>query len=397
MARKFLYFVAAIIVLAIAALFALRYWADDLTSIAFVPQVEFVEQNALADNAYHDPAMWFSRPGMGISDPARWQPGYATDEVDAAPSSSPSPTPSPAPPTSSAASDPPVPPFALFFVHPTSYLQRDQWNASLDDAQSQDRARLFLRGMASPFNAASEIWAPRYRQAAFGAFLTDEPEADAAIEAAYRDVKQAFAYFVDSVDAKTPIVLAGHSQGSAHILRLLREEVIGTPLESRLAMVYAIGWPVSIAHDLPALGIPACATPDQAHCLVAYSSFAEPADPGIFMTRYQTTPGFDGQPRGTDPILCVNPLTGTTNGTAPASANAGTLKPNDNFSTGELIRAAVPARCDTRGLLLIGDPPKLGTGVLPGNNYHLYDIPLFWRNLQLDVGKRMRAWATPKS
>jgi hypothetical protein len=388
MARKFLYLVATLIVLAIAALFALRYWADDLTSIAFVPHGEFVEQSALADNAYHDPAMWFSRPGMGISDPARWQPAYAPDETAATPS--PSPTPS--------ASDAAVPPFAVFFVHPTSYLETAptaQWNAPLDDEASQNRARLFLRGMASPFNAASEIWAPRYRQAAFGAFVTDDPDADPAIEAAYRDVKQAFDYFADSVDAKTPIVLVGHSQGAAHILRLLREEVIGTPLESRLAMVYAIGWPISIAHDLPALGIPACATPDQAHCVVAYSSFAEPADPGIFMTRYQTTPGFDGQPRGSDPVLCVNPLTGTTNGTAPASANTGTLKPNDDFSTGELIRAAVPARCDARGLLLIGDPPTLGTGVLPGNNYHLYDIPLFWRNLQLDVARRMRAWAKP--
>ncbi len=41
-------------------------------------------------------------------------------------------------------------------------------------------------------------------------------------------------------------------------------------------------------------------------------------------------------------------------------------------------RRAVAARCDERGLLLIGDPPELGPYVLPGNNYHVYDIPLFW-------------------
>jgi hypothetical protein len=385
MARKFLYLVAFLVVLAIAALFALRYWADDLTKLTFVPQGEFVQQDPLASNAYDDPAMWFSRPGMGVSDPARWQPAYAADEA-ATPAPSPTPT----------ASEAPMPAFAVFFVHPTSYLEKEQWNASLGDRQSQDRARLFLRGMASPFNQASEIWAPRYRQAAFGAFLTDEPEADQAIEAAYQDVKQAFAFFVDSVDAETPIVLAGHSQGAIHVLRLLREEVVGTPLEARVAMAYPIGWPISIAHDLPKLGLPACATPDQAHCVVAWSSFAEPADPGIFMTRYKALPGFDGLPRGDDPILCVNPLTGTMNGTAPASADAGTLKPSADLASGELIRGAVPARCDSRGLLLIGSPPDMGTGVLPGNNYHLYDIPLFWRNLQLDVGRRMRAWAAAR-
>jgi hypothetical protein len=52
---------------------------------------------------------------------------------------------------------------------------------------------------------------------------------------------------------------------------------------------------------------------------------------------------------------------------------------------------------DSASLLLIGDPPELGPGVLPGNNYHVYDIPLFWRNLQLDVERRVRAWAAQRS
>jgi len=64
---------------------------------------------------------------------------------------------------------------------------------------------------------------------------------------------------------------------------------------------------------------------------------------------------------------------------------------------GELVAGAVPARCSEQGLLLIGDPPELGPGVLPGNNYHVYDIPLFWRNLQRDVERRMRAWAAGRT
>src|SRR3546814_1108060 len=50
-----------------------------------------------------------------------------------------------------------------------------------------------MRGMASAFADAGEVWAPRYRQATLGAFLaTDRVTAGKAIDAAYRDVEQAF-------------------------------------------------------------------------------------------------------------------------------------------------------------------------------------------------------------
>lgn len=42
---------------------------------------------------------------------------------------------------------------------------------------------------------------------------------------------------------------------------------------------------------------------------------------------------------------------------------------------------------------MIGSPPDLGPFVLPGNNYHVYDIPLFWTNLREDVARRVRAWS----
>ena len=71
--------------------------------------------------------------------------------------------------------------------------------------------------------------------------------------------------------------------------------------------------------------------------------------------------------------------------------------PDEDLGSGELVEGAVPARCGKQGLLLIGDPPELGPGVLPGNNYHVYDIPLFWRNLQRDVERRMRAWAAART
>jgi hypothetical protein len=373
MARKFLYFIAVCVVLILAVLFALRLFPDALTRLAFVPKERFEAQAPLAGNAYSDPAMWFARPGLA-NNPARWQPPFADGHE----------------PT---ADREPVPPFAVFFVHPTSYLDRSHWNAPLDDAESQDRARLFLKGFASPFGQATEIWAPRYRQATIGAFLTDSPDAQAALDLAYRDVSKAFDEFLAHVSPDMPIVLAGHSQGALMVDELLRRRIAGTPLEDRVAMAYPIGWPISVQHDLPALGLPACATADAAGCIVTWSSFAEPADPGMLLVRYERSAGYDGEPRGDDGVLCVNPLTGTAGGVAPASADLGTLVPNADLSGGKLVAGAASARCGPRGLLLIGDPPELGPYVLPGNNYHVYDIPLFWENLKLDIGRRMRTWA----
>ena len=371
MVRKFLYFVAFVVVLGVAGVVSLRYWAREFSEIAFVPRVAFEPQNPLAGNAYEDPAMWFSRPGIGTGDPSRWLPAGWTDPASDRPADA-----------------------AVFFVHPTSYLAKDHWNAPLDDEASQARARLFVRGMASPFNRAGEVWIPRYRQAAFGAFLSDGPEAKAALEAAYADVAQSFDYFVSSVGKDTPIVLAGHSQGALHLIRLLKEKVAGTPLQARIVAAYPVGWPISVAHDLPALGLRACAKPDEAGCIMSWSSFAEPAEPEQVLEAYATSPGFDGTLRGTSEVLCSNPLTGGIGGEAPASANLGTLVPDASLAEGTVEQALVPARCEG-GLLLIGPPPKMGPYVLPGNNYHVYDIPLFWANLRADVAARRAAWTAP--
>lgn len=380
MARKFLYFIAFCITLVIGGRIAYELFQDELAEIALVPSGGFKPIKPLEASAYEDSTLWYSRPGIGVKDPARWQPSSVTSGGKSLVLSS------------KAARS-----FAVFFAHPTSYLNRASWNAPLDnggDAEAERVARIYLRGMASPFNAASEIWAPRYRQATMGAFLTSAPEGKQAIDAAYADVREAFRYFLSSAGAETPIVLAGHSQGALHLKRLIAEEVRGTPVAERLVAAYVVGWPVSLQHDLPAMGFPACAAPDQVACILSWSSFAEPADPANMLGYYATTPALDGQQPGTSPMLCSNPLTGQYGGSAPASANLGTLVPEDSMEKGELVPGLAPARCDKRGLLLIGPPPEMGSYVLPGNNYHVYDLPLFWANTKADVIRRVEAWAS---
>ena len=367
MARKFLYIIAALITLVIIGGFAYALFPGALMRIAFTPTASFEAPKPNAANAYADKKMWIARPDLA-GNPALWRPDLLETEEK--------------------------PGYATFFIHPTSYLARARWNAALDDTEANDRAALFVRGQASVFNKSGNVWAPRYRQAAFGAFLTDAPEAARALDAAYADVAAAFDQFVAEVDAKTPIILAGHSQGSLHLLRLIREKVAGKPVARRIIAAYVIGWPIGEKADLPALGLPACAAPDQTRCILAWQSFAEPAGYDDIVAKFETTPSLTGAPRKGDRLLCTNPLTGGAGGTAPATANLGTLKNNADFSDGALITRAVPARCDARGFLLIGAKlPDLGPYVLPGNNYHVYDYSLFWANIRTDVARRAGAFA----
>ncbi len=367
MARKFLYLVAILIVLVLAAALAYGMFPNFLMRQAFVPSAPFVEQKPAPDNAYADPAMWFVHPAS-TDNPASWMPHDFADDAG------------------------PMGNAAIFFIHPTSYLDRAHWNAPLDDEAANTRARQFIRGEASVFNHAGQIWAPRYRQATLGAFLTDADTAQKALDAAYRDVAAAFDQFV--ADNPTgPIILAGHSQGSLHLTRLLREKVAGTPLARRIVAAYVIGWPVSVDHDLAAMGLPACAGPDATGCIISWQSYAEPADPSLVLNAYDRTSGFDGQPRKGSRMLCSNPLTGTPDSDADAALNLGTVIPSEDFNDGTILAGAVPARCDDKdGFLLIGDPPEVGSYVLPGNNYHVFDYPLFWANTRADVMRRLVAY-----
>jgi hypothetical protein len=368
-ARRFLWIVAGLILLAVAAAFAWRLFGPKILVGALVPTMAFRESPQSPTPDFGAAGGWAARPGLQSG--ALWTP----DPGLAAP--------------------PPVPArrAAVFFVAPTAYLARARWNIDLADANATAPIPAYLRTQASALNAVGDIWAPAYRQAAFGAFLVDTPDSRAAIDFAYADVARAWDAFL-SANPAGPIILAGHSQGSLHLNRLLAQRIAGRPEAARIVAAYLPGWPVSVDADLPALGLPACAAPGQAGCILSWMSFAEPADGALVRAVFDRQPGWTGRPRAGTAMLCVNPLRGlATEAPAVAGANPGSLAPLARPDAQPALRPSGPgARC-REGLLLIGAPPPgYDANVMPGNNYHVYDWHLFWSALRADAARRLAAW-----
>ena len=364
-ARRFLMIIFFLTVIAVAAGFAIFQWGGDALLKEATPRGHFEAVKADGGPDYRQASSWVARPGQA-DDPALWLP----DGVSAS--------------TTGKA--------AIFFIHPTTYLRNDRWNAPIDPGgDTAWRTDLFVKSEASAFNGAGEVWAPRYRQAAFGAFLLDSADAESALDFAYRDVSAAFDEFVREAGDK-PIILAGHSQGALHLIRLLREKVAGKPIAKRLVAAYVVGWPIDTRSDLPALGLPACGAATDTGCLLSWMSFGDPANPSLILDEWKRTRGLTGGERSPDNILCVNPITGTQDGSATAQENPGTLVPSANLQSARLVEHAVGASC-RKGLLIIdGQIPAYVPPPLPGNNFHVYDYALFWGAIRQDAQRRLAAW-----
>ncbi len=363
-ARRFLIAVFILTLLVVAGAFAMFQWGGQMLVRSATPKGHFEAKAAGGGPAFARSASWIARPGLG-DDPSQWLPDGTSPEQTARPA-------------------------AVFFVHPTTYLQRDRWNAPLDDKESQDRAALFVRSQASAFNHVAEIWAPKYRQAAYGAFLLKNEDANQALDLAYGDVVKAFDSFIETVAAGRPIILAAHSQGSLHLLRLLTDRK--AHLNNRLVAAYVVGWPVGIQSDLPATGLPPCARAEQTGCVLSWQSFAEPANSSLVTGSWVGTRGLTGIRRTAEDMLCVNPVSGTTGGQSAPAANPGTLVPTLDLSSASLEPGRVGARCSDGFLLVGGAMPAMGPYVLPGNNYHVYDYALFWGAVRSDAARRLAAW-----
>jgi len=285
----------------------------------------------------------------------------------------------------------------VFFIHPTSYigmadendilqpgakrkdifnmLKTVSWNADLRDTavnNSTDNRTILYQ--ASVFNADGRIFAPRYRQANIKAFFVHgSPEAEKAFDLAYSDIKKAFQYYLQHENHGRPIIIASHSQGSLHAIRLLQEFFDGKPLQHQLVCAYVVGYQIPIGTFK---NIPVGNTPDATGCFVGWRSYRK----GEISRQVKKEDGNS---------VCVNPLTWTTSTQwAPESLNKGSL-----YGFNHTIPHAVGAGIEPNSKVLwVSLPKEAADKMKKMKNLHIYDYNLFWMNIRENVKQRIDAY-----
>jgi hypothetical protein len=271
-----------------------------------------------------------------------------------------------------------------FFVHPTTYFWRGHWNAPVGGCLTEAITGATLAGQASAFNGAARIYAPRYRQMTLSGFGYPEVR-EAGLDLAYEDVRRAFLHYVAEWSEERPLILAGHSQGSRLLLRLLDEFFREGPLRRRLVAAYVAGARVwSGVYQRGEAAVPICESAEQTGCLVTWRTFAEGADPSL-----DTNPGepADGE------TICVNPLSWRHDPVAaPASDNLGSIGLPMLLGPGEPRPGLTGARCSD-GVLWIDPISRWGFHTShPDGNWHAYDYALFYTNVRENAKRRVEAF-----
>lgn len=267
----------------------------------------------------------------------------------------------------------------VFFIHPTSYtenLYRAAWNASLDDEtlnHKTDFGSIF--NQASVFNQHARIFAPRYRQAHLKAFFFRENENCApALDTAYSDVKRAFLFYMQHFNQGRPIIIASHSQGTLHAVKLLQEYFDGKALQKQLICAYLVGWPVK-TDDFNY--IPAGDSATQLGCYVTWRSYQY----GYTDNFAQLVPG---------KIACINPISWR-NDTIFTSASEHIGGTHKNLS--EVYSGIVQARVNKElGILWVYAPKETIHKYGRIKNYHVGDYNLFYLDIRENAQKRIKRW-----
>ena len=263
----------------------------------------------------------------------------------------------------------------VFFVYPTLFTDKKDpaWNADITKPEIRNEVvALSVVNQASAFAAAGNLYVPFYRQAHYRVF---DPKLRAVAgdswEIAYSDVQRAFEYYLKHYNKGRGIIIAGHSQGSMHASKLVKDYFDGTALQSQLVAAYLPGAAIEPIYynEIEVLD-----SPKEIGGIISWNTYKE----GKLPKRYETY--YKGR-------LTINPITWDLNTLGTFEQHKGLLYYDQEIYAHsieiELIDGMVWAS-------LPKVPKRFFMSFI--KNYHAFDINLFWKDISLNAAARSNQW-----
>lgn len=204
----------------------------------------------------------------------------------------------------------------VFVIVPSVYRGGEHYVLPSEDLRRKSKLERIVRpNYVTPYGDAGRLFAPFYRQASLYSYMTTREDARLAQDFAYQDVKRAFREFLKHSPPERPIVLVGHNQGAAHLIRLLHDFFAGNQtLINRLAAAYIIDYPVPLdLFDQALSPLTPCESAIDTNCVAAFGTFM-PGEDSIakrFTERLLVHNGRRFESVNERALLCINPLTWT--------------------------------------------------------------------------------------
>ena len=168
-----------------------------------------------------------------------------------------------------------------FYVYPTVSTEP---SGNSDLSINREEKSVVLQQFAR-FGSQCRLFAPMYRQVTLTALrgiLTGKPMAIDR-DLGYGDVLAAWHYYLDHENKGRGVVLVGHSQGSAVLTRLIKEDIDGKPVQKQLISAILMGTNLPVPKGADVGGalqhIPLCHSKTQIGCAIAFVDFRATVPP----------------------------------------------------------------------------------------------------------------------
>jgi hypothetical protein len=295
-----------------------------------------------------------------------------------------------------------------FYVYPT-VSQETTPNADLQIQPAETNVAI---AQAARFSSACRVWAPMYRQRTVNDLFNVQHGASTSSQnqLALSSLRAAWRDYLAHDNQGRRVVLIGHSQGAAMLIRLIREDIDpNAALRSKIALAILAGGNVTVRNG-PRLGgalsggsfqhMPLCTHVGESGCVIAYSTF--PKQPPAFSLFGRAGAGvsaLSGETATNRQVACVNPAALSGNPSAVA-----TLHPYVPSSQLPTVGTSTPwasfpgryrAQCRHSGTATwlevtptkhtAGQATLLQENLGPAWGYHIVDVNLALGDLVNDV------------